>query len=172
MLLYAPESLGTIRDREPRTATSIFTDTAPELWKWWDSSQVLLQINVALRPQRQYYFMDYYGRGAQNGHLDFHTAQSRALKVVRFFFFFSSSSSFSSSSFFSSSSSSSSSSFFFFFFFLKLILLYVHRDHILRTITDRKPRTATSIFIQWINRFAYYCICRWLFSLRLNSHIA
>ena len=57
------ETIRTVRDGEPRTATSTFAQLL---------SSANFKFNVALRPQRPYN-KDYYGRGAQDGHLHFHT---------------------------------------------------------------------------------------------------
>ena len=59
------EAIRTIRDGETRTATSTFTQLL--------SSVLYISLSsVSLYVQSGH--KDYQGRGAQNGHLDFHTA--------------------------------------------------------------------------------------------------
>ena len=55
------ETIKTIRDGEPRTVTSTFTQLLSHDSWWW---------SVALRPQK----LGLFGTGAQDVHLDFHTA--------------------------------------------------------------------------------------------------
>ena len=70
-------------DGEPRTATPMFMITQLLSSDWWNLSSL---INVALRSQRQLLryvhtgHKAYWGRpGAQDGHLDFHTAPEMTL---------------------------------------------------------------------------------------------
>ena len=63
MLFTSKETVRTVRDGEPRTATSTFTQLL--------SSAAPSQFNVTLRPQRPYGLL---GTGALEGRLDFHTA--------------------------------------------------------------------------------------------------
>ena len=60
------EIIQTIRDREPRTSISTFTQLLNS------ESLSFLKFSVALRPQRPYGLLGA-GRGAQDVHLDFHT---------------------------------------------------------------------------------------------------
>ena len=60
------ESIGTIRDGEPRTSTWTFTQLL-------SSGSMLLYIQGLLLSPKDH-IMDYYGRGGQDVHLDFHTA--------------------------------------------------------------------------------------------------
>ena len=67
MLLYVHRDLRTIRDREPRTATSTFTHS------FWVQccDQLTASANVALCPQRP---TDYWDRGSPGRPPHFHTA--------------------------------------------------------------------------------------------------
>ena len=65
----SPKAVRSIKDRKPRTATSTFTQLL-------SSDSVPVQFTVAYVHRDH---KDYYGRGAQNGHLDFHTYSSWAL---------------------------------------------------------------------------------------------
>ena len=62
--MQRPYLLRTVRDGEPRTATSTFTQLLSS--EPTHSSPMLLYVH---RDHK-----DYYGRVAQDGHLDFHTA--------------------------------------------------------------------------------------------------
>ena len=66
------ETIRTIRDGEPRTAASNFT----HLLRSDTSSSSLLYVH-----------RDYKGRGARDGHLEFHTAPELFFVFILFFFF-------------------------------------------------------------------------------------